>query len=133
MKLVADTHAIVWFGEDNRRLSRTAADALSQAEAGDGILVSAASLIDLWYVTQTTKTLSESQLLDLEALLADPASKVELAAVDLEVTRAFRQIDRALLADPWDRLIVATAMARGMSLVSRDEPIRRSGLVEVIW
>jgi len=35
--------------------------------------------------------------------------------------------------DPADRLIAATAIHEGLSLVTRDERIRRTGLVKTIW
>ena len=35
--------------------------------------------------------------------------------------------------DPVDRLIGATARAEGMTLVTRDERIRRSPLVRTVW
>ena len=35
--------------------------------------------------------------------------------------------------DPADRLIGATARAEGMTLVTRDERIRRSSLVRTVW
>ena len=35
--------------------------------------------------------------------------------------------------DPSDRLIGATARAEGMTLVTRDERIRRSPLIRTVW
>jgi PIN domain nuclease of toxin-antitoxin system len=48
MRVVADSHAIVWYVQRSTRLSKRAAAALSQAEASDGIVVSVATLVDLW-------------------------------------------------------------------------------------
>jgi PIN domain nuclease of toxin-antitoxin system len=42
-------------------------------------------------------------------------------------------IPRDVLADPWDRFIVATAKTLGLSLVTKDSAIRDSGLVPSIW
>lgn len=36
-------------------------------------------------------------------------------------------------ADPADRLIVATALATGATLVTKDERIREFGLVPTVW
>lgn len=35
--------------------------------------------------------------------------------------------------DPTDRMIVATARQHGVTLVTKDEPIQKSGLVTTIW
>jgi PIN domain nuclease of toxin-antitoxin system len=39
----------------------------------------------------------------------------------------------AFPGDPADRLIVATALIEGATLVTRDGRIRRSALVETVW
>jgi PIN domain nuclease of toxin-antitoxin system len=54
MKVVADSHALVWYGHDSSKLSSRASAVLDDATATDGIVVSVATLVDLWYVTQTT-------------------------------------------------------------------------------
>lgn len=57
MKVVADSHAIVWYVQGSPRPSERAATALADAEASEGIVVSVATFVDLWYVTQTTRRL----------------------------------------------------------------------------
>jgi PIN domain nuclease of toxin-antitoxin system len=132
VRVVADTHAIVWYGGNDPRLTVDATAALEEAEATDGIVVSAATLIDCWYVTQTTQGLTVAQLDDLEDQLDDPAINIELAAIDRSIFDAYNAVPRSVLADPWDRLIVSTAMAFGLPLVTSDRPITKSGLVPII-
>ena len=43
------------------------------------------------------------------------------------------QLSAYFPADPADRLIAATAMAEGLSLVTADERILESPLVETVW
>lgn len=132
MRVAADSHALVWYAQTSPQLSAAAADALHEAELTDGIVVSTATLIDLWYVTQTTQAVSASQLSELRALLiSSPA--IALQPLDLTIADAYTAIARELLKDPWDRLIVATARALQLPLVTKDGRIRRSGLVETIW
>jgi PIN domain nuclease of toxin-antitoxin system len=56
-----------------------------------------------------------------------------LQPVDESIADAFTSIDRSVMRDPWDRFSVATALALGIPLVSHDELIIHSGLVETIW
>lgn len=107
--------------------------ALASAEADEGIAVSVATLIDLWYVTQTTRAVSPEQLTAITELLADPTSPLDAIPIDTSVTAAFEAIPLPLLRDPWDRLITATARALGVPLVTKDGRITAAGLVEVIW
>lgn len=132
MKVVADSHALVWFAQGSPHLSALAAEAFRDAESSDGVVVSVATLIDLWYVTQTTQGVNGEQLAEIRRLI-ETSPAVELYPVNLAVTDAYTSIDRGQLRDPWDRFIVATALALHVPLVTKDEPIRRSGLIETIW
>jgi PIN domain nuclease of toxin-antitoxin system len=132
VKVVADSHAVLWYTQGSDRLSPRAASALTEAEATDGVIVSVASLVDLWYVTQTTKALTEAEVSEVrEVIVISPA--FTLQPIDLAVTDATTEIPRDTLADPWDRFIVATAKVLDVSLVTRDLAIRDSGLVPIIW
>lgn len=95
-------------------------------------MVSVATLIDLWYVTQTTQGVSVIELADLRRLVAGTPA-VSFYPVDAEVADAYTGISRDLLRDRWDRLIVATALSLHLPLVTRDDSIRHSGLVETVW
>lgn len=132
MRVVADSHAIVWYLQGSPRLSERAAALLSDAEASEGIVVSVATLVDLWYVTQTTQGVSVGDLARMRsALVSSP--KVDLRPIDVAVVDAATSIPRDALGDPWDRFILATARALGLTLVTRDRRIRRTALVDTVW
>jgi hypothetical protein len=86
LRVVADSHALVWFTQGSSRLSTTAAEVLHAAEASQGVVVSVATLIDLWYVTQTTQGVSVTQLVDLRRLVAGTPA-VSFYSVDTDRTR----------------------------------------------
>jgi PIN domain nuclease of toxin-antitoxin system len=131
VRVLADSHAVLWYTQGSRRLSPRATSALTEAEATDGVIVSVASLVDLWYVTQTTKALTEAEVSDVrKAIITSPA--FTLQPIDLDVADATTAIPRDMLADPWDRFIVATAKVLEVPLVTRDNAIRDSGLVLTI-
>lgn len=130
--VVADSHAIVWYVQGSTRLSAPARAALVEAEAAGDLVVSVATLLDLWYVTQSTAGVTEDQLQTLQDRLVS-SEKVTLEPLSLNVATAAMGFARAVLPDPWDRVIVATALALHAPLVSRDRAIARSGLVSTIW
>jgi PIN domain nuclease of toxin-antitoxin system len=132
VKLVVDSHAVLWYAQGSGRLSEHAATALTEAEATDGVIVSVVSLLDLWYVTQTTKALTEAEVNEVRATIVTSPAFV-LQPVDLAIVDTTTAISRDLLGDPWDRFIVATAKALGIALVTRDAAIRESKLVPTIW
>jgi PIN domain nuclease of toxin-antitoxin system len=132
VRIVADSHAVVWHSQRSEHLSEFAANTLIEAETTDGVVVSVASLIDLWYVTQTTESVTENDLAELRDKIAS-SSGWSLQPIDLDVIDATTSIPRDVLGDPWDRFIVATARALNVALVTRDSAIRNSGLVPTIW
>jgi PIN domain nuclease of toxin-antitoxin system len=132
VRLVADSHAIVWFTSRSPRLSETARTALRDAQHENALTVSVATFLDLWYVTQTTRQVTHDQLVQLRQTLTT-STAVDLHSVDEAVADAFTAIGRAAIADPWDRLIVATALALDVPLVTRDQAIQKSAVVETIW
>jgi PIN domain nuclease of toxin-antitoxin system len=132
VRVLADSHAIVWHLQGSPRLSPAAASALTEAEATDGVVLSVATMIDLWYVTQTTRKLSDANLAELRNMLASSPALI-LQPIDISVVDATTSIPRDLLADPWDRFIVGTARALAVPLVTKDSAIRESGLVTTIW
>lgn len=132
MRIVADSHAIFWYVSGSARLSEHGRSVLSVAERERAIAVSFATFLDLWYVTQTTQGVTTAELDDLKQRLVS-SDGVELRPIDDAVVERFTAIDRSLIADPWDRLIVATALALSVPLVTRDTRIRKSGIIETIW
>jgi PIN domain nuclease of toxin-antitoxin system len=129
MNLVTDTHALLWYLGSSRRLSRRAKRAFEKAEAG------------LWTIYVPTAVLYEAVLLDergrirlaYHALLEQLRLHVGFQTADLspdDVTEA-----RALrpLTDPFDRMIAGTARRLRHPLMTNDERITESNLVEVYW
>lgn len=132
MRVVADSHAIVWYGHDSPRLSDRARETLDKAVESDGVIMSIVTLVELWYVSETTRGVNQEEL---DAISAQVSASPTMAffPVDEAVARKFITIDRNLLRDPWDRFIVATALALDLPLVTADRRIQNSGLVETVW
>lgn len=132
MRIVADSHAIVWFTQRSTQLSDRAAGALRDAARSEGVTVSVATFIDLWYFTQTTQAVTGPDLARLRAVI-EGSKGVDVHALDLAVADAYTGIPRSVSSDPSDRFIVATAQVLSVPLVTRDGVIRDAALVETIW
>ena len=132
MRVVADSHALVWYCHDSPQLSQPARSALHDAITGDGVVISIVSLVELWYVTQTTHGVNAEELAVLRHQI-DASPAMHLLPIDVPVADAFTAISRDVMRDPWDRFIVATAQVLNLALVTRDGLIRESGLVQTLW
>jgi PIN domain nuclease of toxin-antitoxin system len=130
--VVADTHAIIWLLLAPRRLSLIALEALNAAVShGSGIAVAPISLAEIVYLKEKGRVDGQT-LAVLLGMIADAAVPIELAAMDVNVAAAMREVPRDIVADMPDRIIAATALALGLPLVTRDAKIRALG-IETVW
>lgn len=128
--ILLDTHALVWAVAESRRLSRPALAAIRKARTEDGLAVAAITLWELASLMargriQAYGTLEASVRLLVEGVTIKPLT-AEIAALAAQFPDDYPR-------DPADRLIGATARAEGLTLVTRDEGIRRSPLLNTIW
>ena len=126
MRLLVDTHAVVWATIAPERLSARARGAV---EAPDNeLVVSAATAYEIEFKRERDPALRRLPL-DLERALT------ELGFTWLPVTT-----NHAVMAgrlpkhhgDPFDRLLVAQALAEGAPLLSADRRLLTYG-PEIIW
>ncbi len=137
MRVVADTHALLWFVEADQRLSVRAREVLQQAQQDPdgGIIVSVASRLDLHYL-QRAGRFSPADVQRWWAVTEDPSWNISSASITGSLVAHFDSLELAALQDPWDRLITATAIDLVAPLVSKDRAITavaETGVLEVIW
>lgn len=123
MRLLLDTNVFLWWRADDRRLSEAARAAIAGAEA---VFVSAATA---W----------EAAIKAALGRLAYPdtiEAGVEASGFEkLGITLAHAERAGALPrhhADPFDRMLVAQALAESLTLVTTDRTLRRYG-VSILW
>jgi prevent-host-death family protein len=126
-----DTHVVVWLAFDQSQLSRNAKAAINDArQNGDGLAISDITLLEL-------TTLSRKARIRLDISLESFLHEVEARFIVLPISG--RACVRALALpatypnDPADRIIGATAIVEGMSLLTADREIRRSRALRTIW
>jgi PIN domain nuclease of toxin-antitoxin system len=122
VKLLLDTHALLWWLADDPGLEPAAADAIAGA---DLVLVSAASAWEIGIKQALGKLTGPRDLAG------------EVAAngfTELPITLAHAVIAGALPphhADPFDRLLVAQARLEGCTLVTRDPRMAAYGVASL--
>ena len=128
MNHVADTHALVWYFLDSPRLSKKALACFEDSFQEGYTIIPAVVLAEVQYISRKGRvSLEFSETVSrIEA-----AENFEVAFLELEVLK----ISDSIMVDleMHDRLIVATALYHDAGLITRDEAIRKSGLVKTIW
>ena len=113
MRLLLDTHAFLWWLDDDRRLGRAARQAIEGPASL--VFVSAATIWEIAIKTALGK---------LDAGGADLAAEIAANGfLELSITARHAAAAGALPRhheDPFDRMLIAQAAAEGCTLVTRD-------------
>lgn len=126
---VLDTHAWLWWMSEPARLGRRARRVLDTSKR-----VGVPAICCLEVATLAARgriTFDRAPLEWMLDALATP--RVELVPMAPAVTVQAAGLPAAFPGDPADRLIVATAILERGAVVTKDERISRSGLVDTIW
>ncbi|GMV41666.1 MAG: hypothetical protein AMXMBFR64_33820 [Myxococcales bacterium] len=125
--IVLDTHVAIWWTADPSHLSPQATQALAEAE------VIGVPAICFWEVA----LLLRKRRLELKVPVSEWAAAVtsipRVRSLPLTAEIALLAESLAMHLDPCDRFIVATAMAHGARLCTRDTLIRPLPFVRTMW
>jgi PIN domain nuclease of toxin-antitoxin system len=128
--ILLDTHVLIWARDDSKQLSRTAASAIRRARNDGGLAISAITLWELASLLDSGKIQAYGTV---EASVRLLVEDVTVRPITPEIAALAAQFPDDYSRDPADRLIGATARAEGLTLITRDENIRRSPLLRTVW
>jgi PIN domain nuclease of toxin-antitoxin system len=123
MKLLLDTHAVLWWQADDRRLPRAARRAIATA---DIVWVSAAS----GWEAAIKQALGRVRLDEPFAVTVgtDDFTELPITFAHADALAALPALHR----DPFDRILVAQALVEQATLVTRDKALAGYG-IDVLW
>ncbi|GBC93568.1 tRNA(fMet)-specific endonuclease VapC [bacterium HR15] len=129
-----DTHAFVWFLTDDPQLSSPAhAFIYDHWRQGNLLAVSAISIVEIVYLEEKGRIPSGFVSSVVTLFSEHWQFPFVLVPLDMSILQILPQIPRTSVPDMPDRIIVATAKALDVPLVTKDQNIHQSGLVPVIW
>lgn len=128
MTAVLDTHAVIWALENDKRLGSQARKLMASAQSKD-VSISDMTLLEI-------SILAHKKRINLSTGVGDYLKKIEtlfeVIPVNAAISAKAFELDLPQ-ADPFDRVIVATAAVLKLPLVTRDGYITRSNIHQVIW
>ncbi|MEZ4267703.1 MAG: type II toxin-antitoxin system VapC family toxin [Myxococcota bacterium] len=126
MRVLVDTHVLLWLSDDSERLSDPARTVLAQAAAAGGLAVSA---ISYWEVAMLASRGRISLAMPVPAFRDRARQQAGIVEVPVDGDIAIESValPEWRHADPADRIIVATARIHGCVLVTRDAAILAYG------
>ena len=130
--IVLDTHVVYWAAAEPKRLSRAATGAIERAARGGGLWIASVTLFELAGMLKSGRVRGGGEIQrDVEAILG--AVRAVIQEITPEIAVIARHFPDDFPRDPMDRLIAATARSLRFPLVTRDERLIDSPLVETVW
>jgi PIN domain nuclease of toxin-antitoxin system len=129
--ILVDTHVVVWLAFDQSQISSKAKAAIDEArELGDGLAISDFTLLEV----ATLASRGRVHLgISLESFLQEVESRFVVFPITGRVCARAMSFPTTYSKDPADRIIGATALVEGLSLITADREIRRCKLISTIW
>ncbi len=128
MRLLLDTHALIWWFEGNPRLTDTARDAI--ANVGNEVFASAVSAIEIATKFRLGKLPNVERLARgfAEEILTDGFLPLSISVEHGQIAGSLNIANK----DPFDRLLIAQSRREGMLLVSNERSFDGFG-VSRLW
>lgn len=129
MRLLLDTHALIWWLDDDKRLSKPARDAIAKAETplvGTGTVIELAIKASLGKLDLPDDWDARVEAQGFRVLGVTYAHARKLQALPFVTVRGSKH------RDPFDRLLVAQALVESVPVVTRDEAVTVHGIA-AIW
>jgi PIN domain nuclease of toxin-antitoxin system len=128
LRILFDTHALVWFLQGDLRLSARAREAIEQTDAALYV-----SPVSAWEISNKVRLGKWEQAVVLAERFAERLD--ELAIEALPITLEHAHLAGSLPGahrDPFDRMLAAQARIEDMPLVTADPAFRQFG-TRVLW
>ena len=130
--ILLDTHILIWWRLDSRRLSRIQVRRLQDLESRQEQI--AISAITLWEIAMLAARgrieFAEPPDVWLEEI--ERHALIEVLPLTARIAAESVRLGPDFHSDPADQMIVATARLHGLPLMTADERIRRWGKVPVL-
>jgi len=129
--ILLDTHIVAWLAFDSAQLSAKAREAIDAARnSGEGLAISDITLLELATLTSKGRL---HLALSLESFLREVEARFIVLPISGHACVRALDLPARYPRDPADRIIGATALVEGLSLVTADRKIRHSRALRTIW
>ena len=129
--ILLDTHVVLWLAFEEARVSKRAKNSIDEARQRDhGLAVSDFTLYEITIASRKKRIGID---ISLESFLYEVERRFVVLPITREVCVQTLAFPPSYPKDPADRIIGATALVHGLTLVTADQAIRKSGVVPTIW
>lgn len=129
--ILVDTHVVLWLAFHPDRLSKKAREVIDEARRNeDGMAICDITLLELATLASRGRL---NLNISLESFLAEVEARFVVLPIKSGACARIAELPATYPKDPADRIIGATALVEGLTLLTEDREIRRSNVVRTIW
>ena len=129
MIYVADTHSLIWFLTDDKKLGSKAKEALEKADEGRVIIIiPTIVLAELVFICQ--KKNAAVKFKDVMDKINESSNYIHYN-LDIKIISEITNLTQ--IPEMHDRIITATAKLNRAVLITKDPDIVEAGMIETIW
>lgn len=130
--ITLDTHVILWDAIQPQMLSKKAREAIVRANQADGLFFCSISLWEIAMLIRKKRIEVNVSYGDLVQLLLS-CNKYVFQEITPEIAELSTTLPDTINSDPADRIIAASSLVTKTPLVTADENLRKSDIVQTIW
>jgi PIN domain nuclease of toxin-antitoxin system len=128
--ILLDTCAVIWDALEPHQLTPKAKKAIERHQ--DELIVCDISIWEIAMLIRKERLVVESTTSSFIRLLLE-ARNFQVQEITAEIAEQSVNFGPEISSDPADRLIAATSVLCNAPVVSADQNLRRSAMVETIW
>jgi PIN domain nuclease of toxin-antitoxin system len=129
--ILLDTHVVIWLAQDYQRISPTAQSKIEDARREDsGLAVSDITLLEIARLGSHGQI---NLIPDARTVLGEVERRFVVLPITASIACQAYELPSSYPKDPADRIIGATALVEGLTLITADAEIRKSKAIPTIW
>jgi PIN domain nuclease of toxin-antitoxin system len=130
--VTADTHIIIWEALAPGKLSRKSKRAFDESNESDGIIFCDISLWEISMLMARKRLEIEISFLEFIELLRTTRN-YRFQSITPEIADISTNLCSEINSDPADRIIAATSIFLNSALITADQNLRNSKIINTIW
>ena len=129
--ILLDSHVVIWLALTPEKISPAATTAIRELEsAGTNSCI---SVMTIYEIANAIRLGRLQPIIPHQVFLNRIRSRFKVFPVTEMIAQCAAELPAPFHGDPMDRIITATAIVEGCTLITKDEKIREAKLCKIIW
>ena len=130
--ILLDTCAIIWDALDRNQLTKKALNAINKADEAGALIISDISLWEISMLVHKERLKIETSAANFMNLYLQ-YRQISVVQISPEIAELSVSLSPEINKDPADRIISATSIVHNAQLVTADQNLINSDIVDTLW